>query len=390
MAAVKWKFLLARTSDLQPLGDLTVAKNKKLQLQLNLPGRFDFTIRGTQPIASQIVEHSTCVLAIRNGKLVWSGPVFNTDDELPDDTCQCTALGWFEILNHRLLMTGVLAPSTMPSTDATSLTYAQVDQGAIAVDLLVRTNSQWPSLINPGSIASSGTFGLRTLTVQQFQNIGQQIQQLSTFDFGYDFDIDPASRELNIYFGNVKANTTIYGRGQDQPKVIFGFRWGPSNLLKIGRVTDGTKTADQVFTLGQYGVGFVPDLSMGPTAQILRNGLLQDQVSLSQVPGAVGGTPIPQAAFLTAYAAAEVSVRGDPQQIFNLTPRPFTGDKSVPEPLVDYGLGDIVYFGSNYGRIKIPASGTTPQAMRIFGMTFSPDDQGVERLDSFQGVMTSS
>ena len=57
----------------------------------------------------------------------------------------------------------------------------------------------------------------------------------------------------------------------------------------------------------------------------------------------------------------------------------------MPDPLVDYGLGDQVYLTAKYPpRIEI-----SNQAVRVFGMDITIDDEGNERLGSASAFSTS-
>jgi len=103
-------------------------------------------------------------------------------------------------------------------------------------------------------------------------------------------------------------------------------------------------------------------------------GLIEQSVSLSDAK---------TSQILATYAGAEVLLRSSPRVIYSMTPLPFTeqiGPGRVPEPFVDYTLGDKVYLTARFkGRFSV-----NKQGIRIFGMTVTPDDNGNEVLGALQ------
>jgi len=119
---------------------------------------------------------------------------------------------------------------------------------------------------------------VRNLTYQIYQNIGQAITDLSNIEGGFDFEVNPVTRALDIYYGTVKTGSTIFGRGVNRPEVVFGYRWGPSNLSNASRTTDGSKLMNQETATGRYGTGQQTD-----TASVATYGLYEEQQTLSEV-----------------------------------------------------------------------------------------------------------
>ena len=82
---------------------------------------------------------------------------------------------------------------------------------------------------------------------------------------------------------------------------------------------------------------------------------------------------------LWSYAGAEVLLKKDPRQLHIITPGQWTEDNSVPEPFVDYDIGDQVAFtAKSLPRVSIA------QQVRIFGISVSVDEEENEKLGQMQ------
>lgn len=399
--AVDLRCWLCNTSDMSQIAELTV-HNRGLQVQLNNQGKFTGWVHLLDPASQYVVEHQTSLRIDRNEETIWSGEIFqgteqsqaSTGQNEGQDQLQITALGWFQIFNQRLLHTGaeftamLAAPNgvawqaangsyTQVGIDtATQLAYSATQfptttDAAIIFDLLNRANIDSPTLVTPGNVYGSPV--QRNLTLQRFQNVGQQITQLVNVESGCDFVIDPVTRKMHLYGPGASPSPTIpngYGvdRGQN---ALFTY---PGNCTAVNRSRDGTQTANRIEAIGQYGVGRADDI----TSQ-QQNGLFEAQDSLSEVV---------DPNILIAYANAEVVVRKDPWTIVTFTPRAVQfADNSipgVPRPFVDFNLGDLVYCKVNRGpRMQIGTSGA-PQQVRVYGFTINWDDNGIERLSQLQ------
>lgn len=338
-----------------------------------------------EDVAPKIDELSTCLLAYRNGKLTWSGPVWTVDDSLPDGSTNVACVGWFELFNKRILKCGPNAPSSMPTTTAIAQTYAGEDQTAIMSDLIVRTLLDSPFLnpnIRVGSVpATSFNGGERNITYQQFQNIGAAILNMANVENGFDFRLDPVTMLFNMYYSLVAPDVpgmTIRGRGQHRPNTVFGYKWGPANLQKLKRFKDGSKVVNDEYVLGQIGSGSQID-----PGSVEEYGKFSAQASLSDV---VSQT------ILAAYAAAQVAIYSQPQSIYTFDAMPYSTEIDVPQPFVDYDIGDVVGLGSRYGRVNIPELGSSKSALpvRIFAFDVEIGEEGQEEVKNVQTVYAQS
>lgn len=382
---VDWKWYLGRSSDLSLLGELNAATKKKISVALNNPESASFSINVLEDVALKIDELSTCLLAYRNGKLKWSGPVWTVDDSLPDGTCTVACVGWFELLNKRVLKCGPNAPPSMPTTTAVAQTYTAEDQTTIMADLFARTLLDSPFLnpsIRVGNVPSTvENGGERNITYQQFQNIGQAILNMANVENGFDFRLDPATMLFNMYYSLVGADVpgmTIRGRGQHRGNTVFGYKWGPQNLSKLKRFKDGSKVVNDMYVLGQVGLG-----KQEEPGSINEYGKFSGQTSLSDV---VSPT------ILAAYAAAQVALYSQPIAIHTFDVMPYSNQIYVPQPFVDYDVGDIVGLVSRYGRVNIPELGSSRRALpvRLFAFDVEIGEEGQEEVKNVQTVYTTS
>lgn len=392
--AVQWDWYLAKPifatgtgafKEFNRLGVLDTAQNKQLTLGLNNAESASFDINTLDDLAQEIEPIETCIVCYRDGELKWSGPVWTINETVADkeQKVSVTCAGWFTLLLFRLLKTGALKfgeelplKGVGPSgtSTATSHTYTEQEPQAIVKDLIERTNYEYPTGITLGTFESNPAKVKWNVTYQSLQNIGQAIQQLSNTEGGFDFRVDPATLQFNVYYKPVKAGTTVFGRGKDRPQAVFGFKWGPENLSSLMRTIDGSQLTNQMTTVGQFSVrGIANSL---PSISIY--GLFETQQALSTV---VSNT------ILAAFAAIEVLTREKPLPIYTFSPLSINSqnEKNVPEPLVDYDIGDFVYLGSRYGRMKVfSANESSPQATRVFAMKINIDEDGNEGVTEVQ------
>jgi len=374
--ALGWRWYLARSADLSLIDELKTAHGRGIKPKLNGAESAAFTVNTLDSVASKIVPISTCVLCYRNGTCVWSGPVWTLDETIADgsEDVSVTCAGWYELLNHRILKTGSSAPASMPTTTATSMAYAAVDQTFIIMDLLNRTNAEQATGITPGLQPNTLPNGSRNQSYQQFQNIGQAITQMINIENAPDFHVDPLLRTLNLYHSQVKVDAQVYGRGQDRKNAQWGYGVeAATNITRLQRTLDGSALVNQLTATGNYntaGLGGDP----GSQAQY---GLFESNESL---PTVVSPT------LLAAYAQAEVNVRAQPMAIYSFDQMAYSFRAAAAgisqqafQPFVDFDIGDFGYLNASYGRMQLQEA-----PVRIFAFDVDIDDEGNEHVKNFQ------
>lgn len=411
--SVNWRWFLAEpvVDDMgsfvgfNRLGTLKAAHNRQLNVALNGIESASFTINTLDTVAELMQSVTTCIVCYRNGKLKWSGPLWTIDETLAEgqQSVNVTCVGWPQLLMYRLLKCGNSADNPMvgPTSTSTAINqyYFLQDPGQIAADLISRTNYEFPTGISIGTVIPNPNGVKWTVTYNQLQNIGQAIQQLSNIEGGFDFWIDPETLAFNVYYNPLKAGYTVYGRGQDRPNAVFRHR---VNISSLRRFIDASKLNTQHTAIGQYGQSQYPSPAQSTgrgdiiTPAIMTYGLWEGMTSLASI---VSQT------ITEAFATAEVLFLQYPQSIYSFTPisyhRATENKVSVSQPFEDYDIGDYVYLGANYGRMRIPpiqgdtdagpAAGLTGYLpVRVFAMQIAIDDNGNEKVNQIQTAFATT
>ena len=329
-----WRFILAESTSLAQIGELTRARSKHLELVLNRSGSASFSLPIDNRMAYEVEPIQTCIVAVRNGLVVWSGPVWTIEEDVVKGDVTVTAAGWLELLFHRFVQ-----------SDVYTWAGASVDAGTIALGLLALANAVHPTHIIAGAVESTQP---RQRTYLRGSNVGQEIIVLSDIESGYDVKVNPETRALDIYstLGDDRTFDThfVYGR----------------NVLGFKRTLDASTLANRVTVIGPYGSAMQDD-----TASIAAYGVQEDFVSLSDVP---------EVEILAAYAGTEVVLRNTPRATYMINPFPTLGLR-VPRPFDDYNVGDTILISARRGRVNIQGQG-----VRVFALTLDIDDNGIERV----------
>jgi hypothetical protein len=408
---VKYDWWLCKTKGLEQITQLSSAHDKQLQLALDQGGTGTFWLHIEDKKTAYIEEHKTSVLVYRNKNPIWSGEIFDCLENVDNNnnfTLQVTVLGWFELLNKRMIHTGyewkemavkasgrtiikylpsehekeleqiqkqyeaVLAEGfykEVATESAQQLFYHETPLAEVINDLIIRANIDVPTGITIGEIAPTNSINQ---TFQQFQNVGEAIMKLVNLESGCDFHIDPVTRKFNTYRNEIRGG--IAGLGVDRgSKVRFTY---PGNCVLANRSSKGTKTQNRTEAIGQYSVGKEESIQ-----SIEENGLFEAQDSLPEVVNQN---------ILNAYAAIETLTLEQPFKVLTFNPRAVNNSQSyaVPRPFEDYEIGDIVYAVVNKGpRFKVGFP--TPQAVRIFGFNINDEDSGTEKITGIQTTYQS-
>lgn len=340
---VDWRFFLANSKDMSPIGEVSKARQPNVTMTLNRGGSLTFDYNGEEKLAENFVPLNTCMIAYRDGIPRWSGPIWSVIDDLPSSDMKVTCVGWFDLLMHRLI-----APGQEPSAQ-----FVLMDAGQIGMNLLCFANGRDASQIvmtpiTPGQVEPSQ---IRTRSYRRFQNIGQEIQVLGDIESGYDCEVTPDTRVMNIW---TKRSRDL------RDSVVFGYLAGPvHNLVSVNRQISGDRTVN-----GIYVVGASPAATLTRQDDLVSQatyGLMEEQVALSEVVDPL---------ISLAYAAGELTYRSNPLTIYTIKPMPWSesNQRRVPRPLEDYEVGDVISFSANQGRIHV-----YDQAARVFQMGIQVD-----------------
>lgn len=357
-----WVFILARspqagTGDLPTRIGWLKARDKKVEIVQARPGSCSFNMRLTDNLAYDIEEHRTCVLCVRNKQVVWSGPVWNLNEDAESNTLTVSCLGWMQDIHHRIVRDSQTQEFNLANADV--MAYALLGKANAQIDTM--TGTLRPTRLRQGTaFLTEGALSYPTFSrkYERGNNIGQGVQELSDVENGYDMDVNPLTRELDLWYPR---------RGVVRSNIALGYRAGPRNLKNVVRNFDSVRQVNRMTTYGRDGSAVAED----PESMDYWGVMLEEEFALSDVQG-TNATDI-----LLGYAGAEVAIRKDPVPGHTLTL--FPNKKSLPVFKDDFDVGDTVKFSAKRGRMVIDR-----QPVRIFGVSISIDNEGREVIDNIQ------
>jgi hypothetical protein len=318
-----WKFVLARSIDLLPLGELTDARGRSITLELNKPGSLSFNIPMDDDLGQHIQPYLYSVIAYRKGSTgaiaAWSGYVSTIEEDISNNRMTVNCVGWLQRLEKSIVhkdynfqaaddaaiiyslvtrasQPGVANPTTQAGFEWPSgtSTATHFDGASVAWPTGSKPNTptwiKWGgTLPNEGVGGSTAYLAVTSVTlgsagrnmnyVKYQNNTLQAIMDLVILENGCDIEIDPLTRAFNVYR---KKMRTRDGSNSLQPSVIFGYGWGPENIQQISRQIDGSTVVNSLAVTGGEGAGtvIVPD----STSQGLY-GLIEESTSISDQSG---------------------------------------------------------------------------------------------------------
>jgi len=346
-----WKFFLADSETLNLQKDVTgEARNKQINLSYNRSGSCSFNIPLNESNYDNSFSNKKAVVAIKDGNIVWSGPVWSRNINFNDEKIEINAVGWFELLMYRI----VYAPKNYSS--------ATWKEGEIAFDLLDMANADFDTWISKGTDTST-TY--RSKQLETFMSIGEEIINLSDIENGFDFEVNPETRELNI---------KEYTEFEDRTEIPFGYNWGPNNVANFNIEENGGEMRNRYIVTGSTSTAYsYPNTSgsSGSPSQ-LENNLLIEVNQLTEQSDPV---------FLQAVANANGQIKEFPVTTYDISLKPF-GPANPYGIFEHFNVGDRIYFTIQKQIGK--RSFILEYAPRIFGATINIDDEGREIISSLQ------
>lgn len=371
--ATNYNYLLLNSDDLTSIGELE-ARERKLTVTLNKSGSVSCSIPLDSDLAYEANELSTSIGVVQNKQIIWTGPIWTKQVDAQSNKMSLTAKSWEEELNYRIIRPAFTDNNTVvhPTEEQT---FTNQDAGLIARTLVSIANAQvdMDGITRATHITLPATYPTsqnRTISYTKGQNIGQLINDLSNIEAGFDYYVDPTTRQFIISYSEVINDgvTTIYGRGNDRRDLVLAYEWGPSNLANAGYQTDVSKTVQRMSLAGKSGSSaIVEDVQF-----MNETGFMFEQyVSLPEVA---------DPDVLLAYGGAEVSVNSRPRKLYDIQPFSYSPhNPNIPEPLVDFNIGDIVSLSAKSG-----AFDEDKKAVRLFEISIDVDDQDNPKISSIQ------
>lgn len=413
-----YKAFLCRSKDLSLIGELRQARQKNLGLLLNKPGSFTYRYPMRDPLAASIADYSTGVRLFRynwresavrmEGGLypdetlfpsedlypqapqqqkfnvwdeVWSGYTLPIQEDVTGAWMNVSCVGWMQRFEKRMLRRDKnYAYVAGTSTDDGDIMLDLVnemnleiapDGSGYVIPVVAGSDPATPTWVQAGGkFPNEGLDGTtdyepayRGLNFQKFQFALPLMDRLTEIENGCDVHCDPTTRTVNVYRRRMRVLDDVH----------FGFMWGPYNIAQLNRNIDPSVRVNYLAASGAAGsvTRFQDDL---PSMEEV--GLLEEYASLS----GVVDPPPPAQSILWSYAAAEIAIRSGARQTYDITPFTYSPGGSVPEPFVDYDIGDMPRFSA----IQPPRVQKKGEQVRIFGMNVNIEDSGVEKINSLQ------
>jgi len=348
-----WKFFLANSNDLSLEKDITFeARGKQLNLSHNRSGNLSFNLPLNGDNYDNTFTNKKCVIALKNKNIVWSGPIWTRNLDLNADKIEISAVGWFEILMYRHFYA--------------EKTFTNIKDTTIAFDLLNTANADIPTWITAGSSASNVN---RTITYNVWQSIGEEILALSDMESGFDLEVDPETRQLNL---------KPYNQFADRTNVPFGYNWGPNNISNIVIAENGGEMRNRVSVVGSNNM--VKNYPYPPVSSA-SSSVSQSQTDNNLLAEIIEMTEVSDENVLNAIAESEGGIKEYPQVNYEITLKP-QGPSNPYDFFEDYGLGDKIYFTAQ--KSVEGKNIVIEKAVRIFGASISIDENGKEVVSSLQ------
>jgi hypothetical protein len=338
------------------VGPLSNIHNRTFQIVANRAGSASFTIRTNSDMAAEIlngvdfgdvrgtVRH--CLRIRRNKVDLWSGPIWGIQGDLDNGLLNISCVGWLETLQHRILWGVADYSGGGFGTEPNIIAFDLLGQEALQ-------NLDHPPLVIPGSLA--GTLQVRNRFYTRGQNIGQALQELSDIEDGYDYEVDPLTRRMNL------IAPELFEVRED---VRLGYNWGPNNLKNVQWQEDASRTCNYMSVQSQGAPVVVYD-----DTSIAQYDLFEENNTLTSANQGI----------LAPYAAAELFIRGRPMVTYSLQPQPFG-----PRLFDDFQIRDQIFFDARKDHVKI-----RNQGIRVFGATVQIDDNGNEAVSELMTAPSS-
>jgi hypothetical protein len=165
----------------------------------------DFALEAAGLTAAAVGQHELQLK--RNGTTVWAGPLLQTDVDPQGRTVRFAAQGLLSWLGSRVV--------------TTDLYYNAVAQQTIAWNLISHTQGQANGSLGLVQGTHTGTSKTRTKAycgLYERPNVLEELLKFTGYDDGLDFDIDPATREFDTWYGSrgAASGLTLSGTNLDE------------------------------------------------------------------------------------------------------------------------------------------------------------------------------
>ena len=293
----------------------------------------------------------------RNKTLQYVGPLISAEEKA-DRNARSLAItsadaGW--VLGKRIVGKSASGDRWTTATARHTIAKTLVDGANTEAETGINTtNYTWSS----GSAISykAGPYG----------NLLASIQELGNALDGFDWVVRPVENFADgavsgPKLGSLQIATLI---GSNQPNAVFEYGHGTrSNVTEYTKSVTRDGQANMVYHIGDTPGD--PKSSINTTSRATW-GWMQDVVT----------EQFSDSTLRQALADEHARVRAYPRVLVRMTPHIESGDGRVPEPFVDYDVGDTIQFRAVHnGLVKFAGQ------LRVYGIRVTMDESGFERVE---------
>jgi hypothetical protein len=360
MAVPQWQFILTDLSG-NILGEITNANTRVVTLPLNQLPTCTFKIPVLHPLSPYLSDptwdglvkaYRTSQAGVRS--LAFIGPVVTTQ-EVGDNTgppmIAVSASSAMWRLSFRLLGTTATGWTMGNATTTYDLT-------AIVTQMLSDSNTAGYTGIERGTTATTSNGAAGTYWMKPTLDA---IAEMSVGLNAFDFEVAPVEpTNVGKAWPQIGTLNTPALIGSTKSNAIFEFGTGKANVISYGRQLDRSNFLN---------TGYINQPAVSDHSGILSD---TDAVSVAQrgvFQGLVDDGGTQWDVLRQQIVNMNVNIRTQARQVISFAPH----QNAIPEPLVDYIVGDTVrcrIFVQNIQRLDAD--------MRIWGITFNIDDLGNE------------
>lgn len=341
-----WQVHLAESDDMSRIGELTDhARGKQLKVTMNKAGSFDFNLPMSTDLADELTPISRCIIVSKNKEVVWSGPIWTTEEDFTAGKISVSSVGWFQLLHRRYLVDYEFG-------------FVDYNDGDMVWWMLNYANNQIANSVAQDTRIIQGTNTserLITYTIPRWSNIGEEIEKLTQSENGFDFLVDPETRIMNLFSWSEYQENGL----------MFAFNWGPDNSTDVIRSSSAEEMGNDWYVVGPSSTARMTD-----SASVSTYGLHQKVINITEAD---------EPSILPIIAAAELAVNKDPRVIIQFTPRPPSDENDFPSAFEDYNIRDKVYLSARRDNATIDSL-----PVRIWGFTLDINENNIEKVSSMQ------
>jgi hypothetical protein len=377
--APAWRFTIHRRPFSIPtyardtgIAELTDARSRRLELEINKPAKLTFSVDGESPGAAYLQELTTEVMAWRTDGLeppvlMFRGVVSQSQDTLSEQTytVNFTCHDHLAMLERRFL------------TGGPDAVFTQVDQDTMVVNLLsygsdacrtgdgttMAPGSVLPltaAPVNPDGTARAQPSGiLRDRTYPGQTSLGQAITDLGACINGYDTDVAPAADTdgtdyLRIFYPE---------QGTARPDLVLAYG---SSVASVSRSVNSADYANYRRELGNTTTQGAP--------QMFAEKWNDDANDVSRIPvglwmGADNASDVSVQSTLQQKVDGELARSGVLVPSYSLGIRPGWWRPGAP------AMGDTVPLVIRKGRLDVSTT------VRVLGINYAIGDDGTEDVE---------